>query len=73
MVERFFRDLTENRLRRGIFRSVDELIEAIGKYIDHHNGQPKPFIWSAKAEDIREKVQRPARLFMITNLCDALR
>jgi len=35
MVERFFRDLTENRLRRGAFRSVEELIEAIGEYIDH--------------------------------------
>ncbi len=58
MVERFFRDLTENRLRRGIFRSVEELIEAIGGYIDHHNEQPKPFIWSAKAADILEKVKR---------------
>jgi hypothetical protein len=58
MVERFFRDLTENRLRRGIFRSVEELIEAIGQYIDHHNEHPKPFIWSAKAADILEKVKR---------------
>ncbi len=37
MVERFFRDLTKNRLRRGAFRSVEERIEAIGEYIDHHN------------------------------------
>lgn len=44
MVERFFRNLTENRLRRGIFRSAEELIEAIGEYIDHHNDNPKPFI-----------------------------
>jgi transposase len=58
MVERFFRDLTENRLRRGIFRSVEDLIEAIGEYIDHHNQHPKPFIWSAKAADILEKVKR---------------
>ena len=58
MVERFFRDLTENRLRRGIFRSVEELIEAIGQYIDHHNEHPKPFIWTAKAADILEKVMR---------------
>ena len=58
MVERFFRDLTDNRLRRGIFRSVEELIEAIGQYIDHHNDHPKPFIWSAKAADILEKVKR---------------
>jgi transposase len=58
MVERFFRDLTENRLRRGAFRSVEELIQAIGEYIDHHNESPKPFIWTAKAADILEKVKR---------------
>jgi transposase len=58
MVERFFRDLTENRLRRGIFRSVEELIEAIGQYIDHHHERPKPSIWSAKPADILEKAKR---------------
>ena len=58
MVERFFRDLTENRLRRGIFRSIEELIEAIGDYIDLHNENPKPFIWTAKATDILKKVKR---------------
>jgi hypothetical protein len=57
MVERFFRDLTQNRLRRGIFR-IEELIEAIGNYIDNHNENPKPFIWTAKAADILEKVKR---------------
>ena len=58
MVERFFRDLTENRLRRGIFRSIEELIAAIDEYIDRHNQNPKPFIWTAKATDILEKVKR---------------
>ena len=58
MVERFFRDLTENRVRRGVFRSVDELVDAIQAYIAHHNGDPKPFIWTAKACDILEKVKR---------------
>jgi transposase len=58
MVERFFRDLTQNRLRRGIFRDVEELIMAIGEYIDQHNSKPKPFIWTAKASDILEKVKR---------------
>ena len=58
MVERFFRDLTQNRLRRGIFRDVEELITAIGDYIDKHNDKPKPFIWTAKASDILEKVKR---------------
>jgi transposase len=58
MVERFFRDLTEKRIRRGVFRDVEELIMAIGDYIDHHNRAPKPFIWTAKATDILEKVKR---------------
>ena len=58
MVERFFRDLTENRLRRGVFRDIEELIMAIGDYIDRHNQNPKPFIWTAKASDILEKVKR---------------
>ena len=58
MVERFFRDLTQNRLRRGIFRDVEELIIAIGEYIDKHNDNPKPFVWTAKATDILEKVKR---------------
>jgi transposase len=58
MVERFFRDLTQKRLRRGTFRDVEELIMAIGDYIDQHNQNPKPFVWTAKACDILEKVKR---------------
>jgi transposase len=58
MVERFFRDLTVRRLRRGVFRDVEDLIMEIGAYIDQHNQQPKPFIWTAKAADILEKVKR---------------
>jgi transposase len=58
MVERFFRDLTEHRLRRGVFRDVEELIMAIDQYVDRHNERPKPFIWTAKATDILEKVKR---------------
>ena len=58
MVERFFRDLTVQRLRRGIFRDVEELVTAIGDYIDTHNDNPKPFIWTAKASDVLEKVKR---------------
>jgi transposase len=58
MVERFFRDLTENRLRRGVFRSILELIEALDSYVDQHNENPKPFIWTAKASDILAKVLR---------------
>jgi transposase len=58
MVERFFRDLTLNRLRRGVFRDVEELIIAIDQYVDRHNEKPKPFIWTASANDILEKVKR---------------
>ena len=61
MVERFFRDLTQNRLRRGVFRDLEELILAIGDYIDLHNENPKPFIWTARASDILEKVKRARR------------
>jgi transposase len=58
MVERFFRDLTVNRLRRGVFHSVPELVAALEKYIAQHNKEPKPFIWTAKATDILAKVAR---------------
>ena len=61
MVERFFRDLTQNRLRRGVFRDLEELIMAIGTYIDRHNECPKPFIWTARAGDVLEKVKRARR------------
>lgn len=58
MVERFFRDLTTDRLRRGVFHSVPDLIAAIEGYVACHNENPKPFIWTAKAKDILEKVIR---------------
>jgi transposase len=58
MIERFFRDLTQTRIRRGVFRDLEQLIMAIGDYIDRHNQNPKPFIWTAKASDILEKVTR---------------
>ena len=58
MVERFFRDLTANRLRRGVFRDVLELVHAIDTYVNTHNENPKPFIWTASANDILEKVKR---------------
>jgi transposase len=58
MVERFFRDLTENAIRRGVFTSVHDLIDAIDVYLIDHNLDPKPFIWTAKADDILAKVTR---------------
>jgi transposase len=61
LVERFFRDLTDKRIRRGAFKSVNELVTAILGYIDEHNESPRPFVWTAKADQILEKVAR-ARL-----------
>ena len=61
MVERFFRNLTEKRLRRGVFHSVPELVEALEKYLNTYNQEPTPFVWTAKATDILMKVKR-ARL-----------
>jgi transposase len=58
MVERFFRDLTHNRPRRGVFRDVEKLIMAVEGYIDRHNENPKLFIWTANADDILERVKR---------------
>ena len=58
MVERWFRDLTDKRIRRGVFKSVPDLIAAIEAYIAHHNNNPKPFVWTAKAEDIIAKYRR---------------
>jgi transposase len=69
MVERFFRDLTENRLRRGVFRSVEDLIAAIHEYLAHHNEAPKPFIWTKTAGDILEKVTR-ARQALVKGTSD---
>ena len=61
MVERFFRDITVARLRNGVFRSVGELVDAIEHYVSVHNKDPKPFVWTAKANDILQKVIRANR------------
>jgi len=58
LVERWFRELTEKRIRRGVFYSVPELINAIYQYRDAHNEDPKPFVWTAKVEDIVRKVSK---------------
>jgi hypothetical protein len=57
-VERFFRDLTDKCVRRGVFHNVEELQQSIQCYIEQHNRKPKPYIWTAKAKDILEKVKR---------------
>jgi transposase len=58
LVERWFRELTDKALRRGSFNSVPELIAAIEEYLNAHNEDPKPFVWTATAESILEKVRR---------------
>ena len=58
LVERWFKELTDKRLRRGVFTSVADLTEAITVWAEHWNSDPQPFIWKATAEDIIEKVSR---------------
>jgi transposase len=58
MVERFFRDSTTDRRRRGVFTYEPELVAAIDQYIAHHNIKPKPFPWTKSARDIPQKVVR---------------
>jgi hypothetical protein len=58
MIERFFRDLTANQIRRGVFLGLEQLIIAIVDYIDYHTKNPKHFIWTAKASRILEKSPR---------------
>ncbi|WP_427018279.1 IS630 family transposase [Pseudarthrobacter sp. P1] len=58
LVERWFRELTEKALRRGVFHSVPDLIAKIEEYIEVNNADPKPLVWTADAESILEKVAR---------------
>src|SRR5208283_4609852 len=58
LVERWFALLTEKQLRRGVHRSTRELQDAIRAYLDHHNRNPKPFIWIKTADQILESVAR---------------
>lgn len=65
LVERWFRDLTQNRLQRGAFRSVAELEAAIADYVSVHNADPKPFVWTATADRILAKVKRATKAYNI--------
>ncbi len=58
LVERWFREITDQRIRRGTFHSVRQLIDTIMDYVQHHNDNPKTFVWTAKADDILAKVAR---------------
>ncbi len=58
LVERWFRNLTDKAIRRGVFHSVPDLIAAIEAYLQANNDEPKPFVWTATADEILEKVRR---------------
>jgi transposase len=58
MVERWFREITDKRIRRGTFRNVSELIAAIEEYLNNHNQNPKVFVWTASVERIMAKVAK---------------
>ena len=58
LVERFFREITDKRIRRGSFQNVSALIKAIKDYLDNHNQNPQVFVWSAPVERILEKISK---------------
>lgn len=58
MVERWFREITDKRIRRGIFRNVPELITAIQTFLENHNQNPRIFTWTASVESILTKVSK---------------
>lgn len=61
LVERWFAALTEKQIRRGSFRSTRELETAIRRYLQNHNSQPKPFVWTKSADQILESIARYCR------------
>ena len=58
LVERWFRELTDKRLRRGSFQSVPALIDAIKRYLDNHNQNPQVFVWNASVKEIMHKIAK---------------
>ena len=58
LVERWFREITDKRIRRGAFKSVDALVTAIMEYLDANNADPKPFVWTASVQTILSKIKR---------------
>ncbi len=58
LIERWFREITDKRIRRGAFKSVSQLINAIMEFIETHNADPKPFVWSAPVERILSKIAK---------------
>ncbi len=60
-VERWFREITDNAIRRGAFASVRDLISVIEAYLEINNDDPTSLVWTATAESILEKVRRGRR------------
>ncbi len=58
MVERWFREITDKRIRRGVFRNVPELIAAIEDYLTNHNQNPRVFVWTASVERMMAKIAK---------------
>ncbi len=57
-VERFFAEISEKRIRRGVFKSVPALERAIADYLAEHNKNPRPFVWTADADSILDRIKR---------------
>ena len=58
MVERWFREITDKQIRRGVFRSVPELIAAIENNMNNHNQNPLVFVWTASVESLMAKIAK---------------
>ena len=58
MIERWFREITDKAIRRGVFKSVETLIVTIHQYLDAHNADPKIFTWTKDADTILAKVAK---------------
>jgi hypothetical protein len=59
VLERFFRELTDKRIRRVVFRNVHELTEVIYDYLESYDNEPRPFVWTRNAGAIPQKIGAP--------------
>lgn len=72
LIERWFRELTQKRIRRGSFKSVRAVIDAIMAFIEAHNNDPEPYLWSAPATEIIAKVRRARAMLQNVEQAGAL-
>lgn len=63
LVERWFREITEKRIRRGSFENVPQLIAAINEYLAASNEDPKPFVWHASVQAILNKIAKSKAIY----------